>query len=256
MNLQRIHLAYFSATGTTARYMQAISKGIDAAQTNTIKLTEIKENAISIPANELIVFGIPVFSGRIPQFAQKAIQQLKGNNTPAIITCIYGNRDFDDALVELKDLVQANGFNVVSAAAFVAQHSIFPKVAKGRPHAADLAQATQFGVRSIQNLHTNAPITIKGNYPYRAIKPVPLHPTTTKQCNNCGHCMKQCPVQAMHPDNPKKIDKKKCISCMHCISICPKQAKKLGGLLYWIASKKFNRSFAMPRENYIVYQTC
>lgn len=254
MNLQRIHLAYFSATGTTARYMQAISTGINASETNTIKLSEVKNDTINIPANELIVFGIPVFSGRVPEFAHKAIRQIKGNNTPAIITCVYGNRDFDDALLELKDLAQSNGFNVISAAAFVAQHSIFPKVAQGRPHAADLAQATQFGARSTQKLHTNNPIIIKGNQPYRAIKPVPLRPTTTKQCNDCGRCMKQCPVQAMHPDNPKKIDKKKCISCMHCISICPKHAKKLSGLLYWIASQKFTRSFAMPRENYIVYQ--
>lgn len=255
MNLQRIHLAYFSATGTTARYMQAISKGIDASQTNTIKLADIKTDTITIPADELIVFGIPVFSGRVPEFARKAIQQIKGNNTPAIITCVYGNRDYDDALLELKDLAQANGFNIISAAAFVAQHSIFPKVAQGRPHASDLEEAKQFGAESIKSIHTNTTILVKGNYPYRAIKPVPLHPTTTKQCNDCGRCMKQCPVQAMPPDKPKKIDKKKCISCMHCISTCPQQAKKLSGLLYWIATKKFTKSFAMHRDNYIVYQT-
>lgn len=37
--------------------------------------------------------------------------------TPAIAVCVYGNRDYDDALIELKDAIEANGFKTVAAAA-------------------------------------------------------------------------------------------------------------------------------------------
>lgn len=61
------------------------------------------------------------------------LAHLKGHGNPAIAVAVYGNRDYDDALVELQDLLEENGFCVIAGAAFVAQHSIFTKVAAGRP---------------------------------------------------------------------------------------------------------------------------
>ena len=62
----------------------------------------------------------------------------------AIVAVIYGNRDYDDALLELADIAVEDGFEVVAAGAFIAQHCIFPKVANGRPDASDMAVATDF----------------------------------------------------------------------------------------------------------------
>ena len=75
---------------------------------------------IEIPASSIAIFAAPVYAGRIPAVAAERFARFKGKHTPAIIFCTYGNRAFDDALLELKELVTANGFKVISAAAFVA----------------------------------------------------------------------------------------------------------------------------------------
>lgn len=257
MTLQKLNLAYFSATGTTAKIVSEIGTGLGVHEQHTINLATQSLDTITVPNDEMIIFGIPVFSGRVPAIARKRIEMIRGNNTPAIIVCVYGNRDFDDALIELKDIVENNGFYVLSAGAFVAQHSIFPKVAQGRPDDNDLKQAREFGINSIQILRSNTEnksLVVKGNHPYRAIKPIPLTPKTDSSCNSCGLCSKQCPVQAIDANNPKKIDKSKCISCAHCISVCPKDSKKFGGLIYWIASKKFTKDNYQRKEPYLIYK--
>lgn len=257
MRMQKVNLAYFSATGTTAKIVSAIESGLGVNSTHTINLSTQNREAITIPNDEIIIFGVPVFSGRVPEIARKGIEMIRGYNTPAIIVCVYGNRDFDDALLELKDIVESNGFYVLSAGAFVGQHSIFQKVAQGRPDSFDLALAKEFGVNSIKSLDSdinNTPLKIKGNRPYRAVKPIPLTPTTDNKCNSCGLCSEQCPAQAIDLNNPKKIDKSRCISCAHCIFICPKKSKRFGGLLYWIVSKKFTIDNFQRKEPCLIYQ--
>lgn len=257
MTFQKVNLAYFSATGTTAKIVSAIASGLDVIEKQTFNLSALTEEITTIPNDELIIFGVPVFSGRVPEVARKGLEMMKGNNTPAIIVCVYGNREFDDALIELKDIVEKNGFYLLSAGAFVAQHSIFPKVAYGRPDISDLNQAKEFGRNSIKAISTetqNNPLEVTGNRPYRAVKSIPLTPTTDNRCNSCGLCSKQCPTQAIDKTNPKKILTSRCISCAHCISICPNHSKKFGGLLYWIASKKFTKDNAKRKESYLVYR--
>lgn len=257
MTFQKVNLAYFSATGTTAKIVSAIESGLNIKEKNTINLTVSRQESLLIPKEEIIIFGIPVFSGRVPEIARQGIEMIRGNNTPAIIACVYGNRDFDDALLELKDIVERNGFYVLSAGAFVAQHSIFPAIAQGRPDCSDLVQAKEFGANSMKVISLvpeNKPLKIKGNRPYRAVKPIPLTPKTDNKCNACGLCCKKCPVQAIDANNPKKVDKSRCISCARCIYICPKHSKKFGGLLYWLVSKKFKKDNSRRKESYIVYR--
>ena len=73
-------------------------------------------------ADEALVVGVPSYSGRVPAQASQQLLRVKGDGSPAIIVCFYGNRDYEDTLVELKDLQTANGFRIVSAAAFIARH--------------------------------------------------------------------------------------------------------------------------------------
>lgn len=259
MSLQKANLIYFSATGTTAQIVSAIGSGLGILEKSIYNLatSSSQQESIIIPDNEITIFGIPVFSGRVPDIAKKKLNRIKGNHSPAILVCVYGNRDFEDALLELNDIVESNGFYVLSAGAFIGQHSIFPKVASGRPDNSDLSIAKKLGTESIQIMNTsslNQPLIIKGNRPYRTVKPIPLHPRTKPSCNSCGLCAKQCPTQAIDFQNPKKINKNKCISCAHCIAICPKHSKNFGGILYWLASKKFIKNYSERKEPYLIYR--
>lgn len=254
MEISAIRLVYFSATYTTRKIVRLIAKQMETETTEYDITQKIPENDILLGANELFVIGVPVYAGRISANALQAITKFKGNNTPAIIVCVYGNRDYDDALLELKNTITENGCKVVSAGAFIAQHSIFPTVGTNRPDEEDIIQIKAFAdktaehLQSITDIMAYPEVVVKGNVPYKTPGKIPLTPKASGKCDKCGICAKQCPVQAIPSDHPRRTDKEICISCGRCIVICPQKARHFSGLLYKIAGKKFTKANAARKE--------
>lgn len=133
MKTSKINSVYFSATRTTRSIIRHIAQQLECERVEYDITQNTPEKTIEMGENELLLVGVPVYAGRVPAIALPALQKFKGTKTPAIIVCVYGNRDYDDALLELNDVVEANGFKVISAGAFIAQHSIFPQVGANRP---------------------------------------------------------------------------------------------------------------------------
>lgn len=245
MNIINIETVYFSATFSTQKIIRSIARQLGKTVTETDITIQGFSSDIQLGKNEVLLVGMPVYAGRIPAKAVESLKKIKGDNTPAVIVCVYGNRDYDDALLELKETVEANGFRVVSAGAFIACHSIFPQVAENRPDEDDIRRVNQFGkqtallLESISDAGCLDKITIKGNIPYKKARKIPLHPKTDKNCNQCGLCADQCPTQAISTENLSKTDKTKCIACGRCILVCRKNARHFRGLLYKFAGKKF-----------------
>lgn len=246
-----LHCIYFSAKLTTKKYVESIANAINIANTTFHDMTSATTiDDIEIPASSIAIFAAPVYAGRIPAVAAERFARFNGKHTPAIIFCTYGNRAFDDALLELKDLVTANGFKVISAAAFVACHSIFPNIAAGRPFAYDIKDATDFASKSIQVLTSlgsiaNAPnVMIPGKHPYRPIENTFFFaPKRHKHlCDHCGTCARLCPTKAIDAET-LDIDTAQCISCGHCIAVCPNHAKNFGGVKYQVAKQMFTKKF-------------
>ncbi|WP_455674916.1 4Fe-4S binding protein [Phocaeicola sp.] len=255
MEITNINLVYFSATYTTRKIVREIAGQISNHITQYDITTQSPANdIISHNPGELLIVGVPVYAGRVPTVALAALNKFKGNHTPAIIVCVYGNRDYDDAILELKDIVENNGFKVISAGAFIAQHSIFPKVAANRPDEDDMKIIRNFAQQNIEfisklkDTEALSEIKVKGNNPYKIPGNIPLHPIGDKQCNKCGTCVKLCPVHAIPEDTPRKTDKKKCISCGRCIVICPQKARHFGGLIYKLAGWKFVKANSLRKE--------
>ncbi|WP_428055973.1 hypothetical protein [Candidatus Avelusimicrobium alvi] len=90
------------------------------------------------------MWAAPVYGGRIPAAAKERFLQLKGTQTPAVLLAVFGNRDYDDALLEMCDLALAGGLVPAACAAPVAEHSIMHSVAAGRPDAADREKLAAF----------------------------------------------------------------------------------------------------------------
>lgn len=230
MQNDAIEQVYFSPAGTTKTVVDEISKAFFGQKNEFNLMWDPLDEETVIPSNTLAIVAMPVFSGRIPDLCAQKLTNLKGENTPAIAVVTYGNRDYEDALLELKNILEENGFILLGAAAVVTQHSIYPNVGSGRPDTQDKRALTTFARQCSQKLRAwpekpLAEIEVKGNFPYREYKVPAMKPTVNDNCTLCGICASVCPVGAIPPDNPKTKDTSLCITCTACIAVCPEKAQ-------------------------------
>ncbi|MBQ2884191.1 MAG: 4Fe-4S binding protein [Alphaproteobacteria bacterium] len=246
----KVTTLYFSATYTTKRVVEEVAANLS----NEVVAYDITNDAstdeVTIPTDELLVVGVPVYAGRVPAMAVERLRRFKGNNTPAVVVAVYGNRHYDDAVLELHDIMRERGFRTVSAGAFIAQHSIFPKVGRTRPDAADIADIKVFAEKSVELITKGfGEIELPGNRPYKLPGGTPIWPTASKKCTACGACARLCPTGAIDLKSPKGVDKTKCIKCGRCIVVCPTKARRFYGIKYSLAAARFNSTFTARREN-------
>ena len=244
---------YFSATSTTSKCAKAIGKATGLPVNREINIAD--NHATELPfieSDDVAIIAAPVYSGRLPQPAVDTIKRLKGKGASVIAIVVYGNRDYDDALLELTDMLKKTGFNIIGAGAFIGQHSIFPKVGTNRPDKSDLAVLDEFGKACRKRLDAGKPyddIETKGNNPYKTPMSVPLHPKCdSHNCNRCSECAIKCPVGAIDKDNPVETDTAKCISCGRCIYVCPRNARNYSGIKYTLIGKVFISSYSKRKE--------
>ncbi len=246
----KVTTLYFSATYTTKRVVEAVAAGLSNEVVSYDITNDAATDAVIIPREELLVVGVPVYAGRVPAMAAERLRRFKGDNTPAVVVAVYGNRHYDDAVLELHDIMTECGFRTVAAGAFIAQHSIFPKVGAARPDAEDLAEIKSFAEKSLAVLAGDfGAINIPGNCPYKVPGGIPIWPTASRKCNGCGACAKLCPTGAIDPAAPKGVNREKCIKCGRCIVVCPTKARRFYGIKYSLAAARFNAAFAARRAN-------
>lgn len=255
--ITKVNTLFFSPTATTAKIVQKIANALEC-ETKTYDISLLKHRKqyadLSFENNELLIVGVPVYSGRIPEFLEDYFAKIKGNNTPAVFVAVYGNRDYDDALLELKDIFEKRGFKAIAAAAFIGEHSFTAELAKNRPDAADLEAAFNFGLEIKQKLNEPAKLTdqqliVNGNYPYKKRMPFPvMGPQTNDNCINCGVCAEVCPVEAIDFTDFTNVDIEKCIRCNSCVKNCPQNAKIFTHELFIKISEKIIEHFASIRK--------
>lgn len=224
----------FSPTGGTKRVAALLADALDG-EVNHIDLTDSKQDfhAVALAQEDVAVISVPSYGGRVPAVAVERLTKLSGQGARAVLVCVYGNRAYEDTLVELEDTAKQAGFQVIAAVAAVAEHSIARQFAAGRPDALDAKQLSDFA-RQIQTKLSAGDCSepaVPGNRPYKKAGAAGMVPKPTKACTSCGVCAAECPVQAIDRANPKKVDEKACISCMRCISICPHSARKINAVL-------------------------
>jgi Pyruvate/2-oxoacid:ferredoxin oxidoreductase delta subunit len=148
---------------------------------------------------------------------------------------VYGNRDFGVALRRLCETLVEGGFDLVSAGAFVGQHSysgIIP-VALGRPDHADLSSARRFGARSARAAAALEPAHVEEQLDVfsKSTSYEGLYPTYSGEaCTECGECHAVCPAELIAEGRGEYVDadsRDRCIGCMACVRACPGEGRRL-----------------------------
>ena len=249
MEIRKITALYFSATGTTKKTVCAIAAAAAGVlgcpwEARSFTLPAERAEKLSFAAGELVIVGTPVYAGRVPNVLLPFLtEKVIGNGALAVPVVLYGNRNYDDALIELRNILAARHFSCVAAAAFVGEHSFSTVLAAGRPDDEDRALMDGFGEavgRKVRRLDfvppAELPVAVKGCDPIRPyykprdregnfinilkVKPV----TDMTKCGGCGLCAEKCPMGSIKADNVAEVAGI-CIKCCACVKGCPSGAK-------------------------------
>ncbi len=243
---RRIVKIYFSPTGNTQKSVNAMAASLGDECLDCDVTVEAEPALRVLTPEDFAIIGAPVYGGRIPKVAAARLSRFRGTRTPCIVLVTYGNRHYDDALLELADTARAQGFVVRGAAALVGRHT-FGDIQTDRPDAGDLAADRAFARKAAQNDPTE-PIRISGNRPYRdGGNGGSFRPLTSDACVSCGLCVQNCPTQAIGPDC--RTIGESCISCFRCIRNCPTGAKNMNVENYLTFAKSFSEKLKQRREN-------
>lgn len=269
MVIKKIRALYFSATGTTEKIVTALAEKLAAQMGAELDIFDFtsrlsREQEQCFCRDELLMIGVPVYAGRVPNVLLPYLnEKLCGHGGPAVAVAVYGNRAFDDSLVELRDILERTGMHTVAAGAFVGEHSFSRVMGAGRPDAEDMELLNRFAEQIDEKLRTmvelsTMPLRVRGEKPGayyiprdREGKPVNIlkvKPVTDlKKCTGCGLCAQLCPMGSISAENVSKVDGI-CIKCCACIKKCPVDAKVFDDERYIYHKRELEETFTARME--------
>ncbi len=244
----------FSPTGGTQQVTDTITSTWEN-HVNKVDLTnpEDEYSALNFSKDDIAVVAVPSYGGRVPALAAERLAKINGNHAQCVIVCVYGNRAYEDTLLELKDIAEQSNFNVIAAVSAIAEHSIMHQYAAGRPDQKDKEELRGFAGKILEKIESRntdmAGLQIPGNRPYKKAGGGGLVPKANDKCVSCGLCAEKCPAQAISKENVKFADSKRCISCMRCIAQCPQAARKVNGAMVSTLALALKKACSERKDN-------
>lgn len=275
MKLEKIWAVYFSGTGTTRRTVERIAGGIASrlnlpAESVDFSRPAVRQETLRFGEKDLVVFGTPVYAGRVPNVLLPFLRErIVGGGALAVPVVLFGNRNYDDALIELRNILAADGMHPIAAGAFVGEHSFSRVLGADRPNAEDEALMDEFAARvaALAAGLDAAPVksvAVRGQEPLRPyytprdragnpINILKVKPKTDlSRCGGCGLCADLCPMGSIDPADVSAV-RGICIKCCACVKGCPTGAKFFDDAGYLYHQHELEAQYARPAENEVFY---
>lgn len=246
MDIKKVYAVYFSPCGSTEKISlfvaDTIASTLDVpAERVDFTMPSSRETFLHFKKDDLVVFATPTYAGRIPNKIMPFVRDnITADNTPMINIATFGNRSFDDCLMEQKILLEKNGFISVGGLASVNRHVFSKKIAPDRPSKDDMEDTKNFATKIADFLlknplgniyvefdgdeHLTSYYTPLGENLKKAnfLKATPK--TDMDKCTDCKICAMSCPMGSISFGDVDKIIGI-CIKCQACVIKCPENAK-------------------------------
>ncbi|MCQ2551174.1 MAG: hypothetical protein MJ146_03130 [Clostridia bacterium] len=209
--MMKVKKIYFSPTGNCKKIISRFWEGEEL----NIQDPAARERDVFIEKDEVLVISMPIYASRLPNKIMPFIRDKIKGEGKAVCLVSYGNRSYGDGLAELVGLLKDNGLKVVAAGAIPSPHA-FADIGKD----IDIERIDDF----VKNIDLDREIDVSGSYPpgpyYRPLKEdgefanfLKAKPVKGETCTGCGLCEKVCPMA-------EDI----CIKCQACVVNCPVKA--------------------------------
>lgn len=270
MEIKKVAAVYFSGTGTTKETVLRIADNIARAlhvplADLSFTLPQARQQEVVFSADTLVICGTPTYAGRVPNLLLPYLKEkLSGGGALAVPVVLFGNRSYDDALMELRNILEADGFHTIAGAAFVGEHSFSTTLGAGRPNKEDEELMDSFSHQIVGKVKALSaapaePVMVGGHDPIRPyytprdrnsnpINILKVKPKTDPaRCDRCGWCAANCPMGSIDFNDPANVTGV-CIKCCACVKGCHTGAKYYDDAGYLYHKSELEEIYARPAE--------
>jgi flavodoxin/NAD-dependent dihydropyrimidine dehydrogenase PreA subunit len=256
--MTKVLIATFSQTGSTKKIADQIAKGLSSSNLDVTHLEITQDSSPDLKEYDIIGIGTPTYFFRPPFIITDFIKNLKGLEQKASFVFILQGTDQGSCgnwiRKELfkkgsRDLGYFRSYGADYWIGYIKRGIMF---SPDSPTDQELSEAESFGKTIAIRFEDHSQQIEKFDPPTHFIYGIeqffvarPFAKTmygktfyTDKNCDNCGICIKKCPVDNILKNKKGKLSwNTKCMLCAACELSCPKDA--IHSALDWIIFSPF-----------------